>query len=286
MVGVTRNTGGATGRVLLERGVPLRAIVRDPARAAPWISRGAGAAVADLADADSLARAFEGVRAAYVLNPPAYAMPDIFARAERLAESIREAARRAGLPRLVVLSSIGAHLPSDSGNIRTNSIFERILGDLPASVVFLRPAYFMENWAWVAAAAAQRGVLPSFLSPPERAIPMVSAADVGRAAADAMLGGEEGHVCREITGPRDCSPDDAAAAFAKALGRPVTAAAVPESDWPADLAKSHFSPTTIASWVELFRGFNSARIGFERPEAASRGRVSIEEAIAAVLREK
>jgi hypothetical protein len=61
---------------------------------------------------------------------------------------------------------------------------------------------------------------------------------------------------------------------------------VPEAEWPGVLAASGFSPTTIASWVELFRGFNSGWIDFEHPERVSRGRVKIEEAAAAIVRGK
>jgi uncharacterized protein YbjT (DUF2867 family) len=285
VVGVTGNTGEATARALLARGAPLRAVVRDPSKAAAWASRGAEIAVADLADTDSLSRAFAGAESAYVLNPPAYTAPDLFATAEALAASILEAVRKSGIERLVVLSSIGAHLPSGSGNIRTNRAFERILGVLDRRVTFLRPAYFMENWAWVAAAAANEGVLPSFLAPPDRAIPMASTADIGRVAAGAMLDGGNGARVIELAGPRHCSPDDAAAAFTKELGRPVKALPVPREQWPAVLEGMRFSARTIESWLELFDGFNSGWIAFERPGAAVlRGSVSLEEAIGAVVR--
>lgn len=282
VVGVGGNTGSATARALLARGARLRVVVRDPARGAAWAAH--EVAVADLADATSLARAFDGVASAYVLNPPAYTAPDLFARAEELATAILESARRARLPRLVVLSSIGAHLPSGNGNIGTNRIFERVLTPLGAGVVFLRPATFMENWAWVAQAAAAQGVLPSFLAPPDRALPMVSVTDVGEIAAAAMLDAGAGARTVEIAGPRDCSPDDAAAAFARALGRPVRVAVVPEAEWPAALRAWGFTPRTIESWVELFRAFNSGLVDFERAQPAATGAVTIEEAVGRIVR--
>jgi len=280
--GVSGNTGGATARALLGQGAMLRVVVRDPAKGEPWAARGAQVAVADLGDPEALARAFEGVQAAYVLNPPAYAAPDFFAHAEALAASIAQAARRARLPRLAVLSSMGAHLEAGSGNILTNHLFERTLASLDCPVVFLRPAYFMENWAWVAPVAAQAGVLPSFLLPTGRAIPMVSAPDIGALAARAMQDASlEGVV--ELQGPRDYSPIDAAQAFSKALGRPVQAVPVAEAEWASNLEKSGFSPRTIAAWSEMFRGFNSGAIGFERRGGEPlRGAVTIEEAARAI----
>ena len=283
VVGASGNTGGATARALLSAGAAVRAVVRDAARALALKAMGAEVAVADLDDAASLARAFEGARGAYVLNPPAYADRDLFARARSLAGNIAEAVRRSGLPRLVVLSSMGAHLESGSGNIGTNRIFERALGELACETVFLRPAYFMENWAWVAPVAAQAGVLPSFLLPTDRPIPMVAAADIGALAArslrDASLSG-----VIQLEGPRTFSADDAARAFSAALGRPVAAVPVPEEEWGPNLEKSGFTPRTIAAWVEMFRGFNSGAIGFEtRGTPPARGTVSLEEAVHAIV---
>jgi uncharacterized protein YbjT (DUF2867 family) len=285
VVGVSGQTGGATARALLARGARVRAVVRDPARGQPWAARGAEVAVADLGDAASLAAAFAGADAAYVLNPPAYTMPDLFVRAEELARNILAAVRRSRVEHLVVLSSVGAHLPSGTGNIRTNRTFEQVLGALGGAVTFLRPAYFMENWAWVAPAAAGQGVLPSFLSPAGRAIPMASVADIGEVAAEAMLGLRAECRVVEIEGPRASSPEDAAAAFTEALGRPVSVAVVPEAEWPAALGGWRFSPRTIRSWVELFQAFNSGRIDFERKGSAPvTGRVPLRDAIGAVVR--
>jgi uncharacterized protein YbjT (DUF2867 family) len=281
--GITGNVGGAAARSLLGRGEGVRAVVRDPAKGGPWASRGADVAVADLADATALASAFEGVTAAFVLNPPAYQDPDLIARAGELASAIRTAAREAGLRRLVVLSSIGAHIATGTGNVATNRIFEEELADAAPSVVFIRPAYFMQNWAWVAEAASNAGILPSFLAPADRAIPMVSTADVGQAVADELRGNSPGRSDVEIEGPAAVSPDDVVSAFSRALGRSVAAVVVPESDWRAQLAASQFSPRTIEAWVELFRAFNSGWIRFQRPAGTRRGRTSIGEAVAAIV---
>jgi len=283
IAGISGNVGGAAARALLDRGERIRAVVRDPAKGGAWASRGADVAVADLADATGLGTAFEGVTAAFVLNPPAYQDPDFIARARELASAIRTAAREAGLRRLVVLSSIGAHIPTGIGNVATNRIFEEELAGAAPSVVFIRPAYFMQNWAWVAEAVSNAGILPSFLAPADRAIPMVSTADVGQAVADELRANSAGRSVVEIEGPAPVSPDDVVSAFSRALGRSVAAVVVPESDWRAQLAASQFSPRTIEAWVELFQAFNSGWIRFERPADTRRGRTSIGDAVAAIV---
>jgi uncharacterized protein YbjT (DUF2867 family) len=285
VAGVSGNTGRAVAREILGRGLPMRAIVRDPAKGEPWAAQGAEVAVADLADPAALARAFRGAKCAYVLNPPAYTAEDLFSRAEEIAESIARAVDESGLERLIVLSSIGAHLSSGNGIIRTNSLFEKRLGSLRTAVTFLRPAYFMENWAWVAEPASRDGILPSFLAPADRAIPMVAAVDVGRVVADVMMEPGVSAGVIELEGPGSFSPNDAAEAFSRALGRNVEAVPIPESRWPETLASSGFSPRTIEAWTELFRAFNAGRIDFEGNVSARRhGRVTLAEAVAEFVR--
>lgn len=283
VTGITGNTGSVVASTLLDRGASVRAVVRDPAKAEGWARRGVELVQGDLADAESLGRAFEGAEAAYVLNPPAYALPDLFAHAETIAGAIRDAVEASGLRRLVVLSSFGAHQPSGTGIIQTNRTFEQRLGTLDTSLTFVRPTYFMQNWGAVAPAAAKDGVLPSFLSPLDRATAMTSTADVGRVAAEAMLAGEGAPRILELTGPATYSPNDAAAAFGAVLGRPVQAVPLPEAQWAGVLGQFGFADRTIAAWTEMFGGFNAGTITLEGVGEPIRGDVTLEQAVAGLL---
>lgn len=112
---------------------------------------------------------------------------------------------------------------------------------------------------------------------------MVSTDDVGEAVAGELTGTNSLPTSVvEVEGPAAVSAEDAASAFARVLGRAVTAVAVPESDWPARLAGSQFSLRTIEAWMELFRGFNSGLIGFEHPAETRRGRTSLDAAVAGI----
>ena len=48
VTGVTGKVGGAVARALRDTGLPIRAVVRDAAKGAPWAVRGCNVAVADL----------------------------------------------------------------------------------------------------------------------------------------------------------------------------------------------------------------------------------------------
>lgn len=286
VAGVSGRTGAAAARTLIAAGERIRVIVRDAAKGEAWSAQGAEVAVANLADVEALTGALSGVRGVYLLNPPGYTLEDPFARAAAVADAIAEAAIAARLPKFVILSSEGADKPNGTGLIATNRTLEQRLGRIGLPATFLRACYFMENWAAVAGVAAAQGVLPSFLAPLDRAIPMVATADIGRVAAEALREDWTGIRTIELEGPAACSPEDVAAAFARALGRPVQAIAVPESGWAEALSHSGFSPRAIAGFVEMSRGVNSGHVGFTAGAGVEhrRGRVPIDTVAAALAK--
>lgn len=284
VAGATGRTGGVVAATLLERGATVRVIVRDPLRGRPWSARGAEVAVCALDDTMGLMTAFSEARGAFVLNPADWAADDPFVDARVIAETVRTAVIGSGLPRLVVLSSIGAHLLHGSGIFRTNHEFEICIRGVPADVTTLRSACFMEDWGEVAALAGAQGLLPSFLAPLERAMPMVSIEDVGRVAAGLLADGIPGRRTIELEGPEPVSPQDVAEAFARALRRPVRAAEILEANWRAVLEGLRASRRTIEALVETFRGFNAARIAFEGGSVPLvRGAVSLDDAVSALV---
>lgn len=281
--GATGQTGSVVAATLLENGLPVRVVLHANKAAATWQVRGAEVTLADVTDEEAVRRALAGATAAYLMNPPAYTVTDMFAQAEKVGHCYREAVTRAGAKKLVVLSSVGAQHRHGTGNIRTTSILENIFRVLEIPVTFLRAAWFMENWSGVASVAAHQGVLPSFLTPLERRIPMVAAEDIGRTAAEIMLEEWKGKRIIELHGPEDYSPQDVATAFAAVLGRPVRAAPVPESEWPPTLSRFGFSSEVVQDWCEMMRGFNAGHIVFEGQGIETRkGQITIAHAVRAI----
>ncbi|KEZ03461.1 epimerase [Burkholderia sp. MSh2] len=287
VTGVTGRTGAVAAQALIDAGVPVRVVVRDAAKAAGWAAQGAQVAVADLADAAALTHAFAGARGAYLVKPPNYALENLFEHADATARAVAEAARAAGLPKIVLLSSVGADRAGGTGVIATNRTAEQRLAELGVPVVFLRAAYFMENWARVVGPARAQGVLPSLLAPVERAIPMVATEDIGRTAASLLLEDWAGIRKIGLAGPAAYSPADIAAILARVLSRPVRALALEPAAWAGVLAMNPFSSTAIDGFIELNHGLNSGHIAFGSDDAIElrQGRVPFErvaEAIASV----
>ena len=277
--GITGNTGGHVARALLERGERVRALVRDPGKAVPWKTRGVELVEGDLGDVDAIARALDGARGAYLLVPPALQHPRPLDHYAQAAASIRAAALRAGLPRLVFLSSVAAHLPSGTGPIEGSHHAERILVGAAPRLTFLRPCFFQENWQAVTDAAVHQGILPTFLADLDAKYPMVATADIGRAAADLLLDPDPAPVV-ELAGPEPYSGRDAADAVAATLGRPVAPVQPPREAWVDILVGSGVGRPYAELIAAMYDGINSGHVTFSGSVPLRHGGATLAETVA------
>ncbi len=285
ITGAFGQTGLAVSQALLDAGQPIRMIVRrDDEQAALWRTKGAEVVVADLGDINQLTQAFQNVQAAYLMNPPAYFVPDLFAQAHLIHANLISAATAARVPYAVALSSVGAQHATGTGNILTTYDFEQQISKFTGRLTILRAANFIENWAWSLHPVMENSLLPSMFKPLGQAFPMVSALDIGRTAASLIVAESQTRRIVELHGPQDYSPSDAALAFSKLLGRPIQAIADNESDWSKVMLDKGFPEMTVKAFVEMFAGFNSGLITFEYTHETRRGRVSLHDALSAILK--
>lgn len=283
VMGISGRVGSVVGHDLLAAGLPLRAVVQDTVKSGRWATLGSDIAVAENGDADALTHAFRDSDAVFVMLPPnADPEPD-FSHARHLIDAIRQALAAARPKRVVCLSSIGADCEAPS-LLTAMRMFEAAMLSVSLPMVVLRPAWLMENFAWDIAPARERGELPTYLQPVDRAIPMVSATDVGHFAARAMQAHSIDERIWEIEGPERYSPDDIAAALARALVRDVRAEAVPRAGWdPLFRAQGMRNPLPR---IQMLDGFNTDGFRFRNDgQHTLRGDVTLFEAIAALVRE-
>jgi uncharacterized protein YbjT (DUF2867 family) len=271
VAGVTGQTGAAVADALLAAGEAVRVIVRRAEAGEAWKARGAAVAVADLGDPAALAEALRGLQGAYLLNPPRYELADPFAEAARIGAAFAQAIVRSQVPRVVVLSSVGAFQFGGTGIIGTTRAIEQALARVDARIVFLRASYFFENWNHVLGAVRGDGALPAFLAPADRRVPMVTVADIA-AAVTAIL--------RDPTWPRqrvvelasfEASPAEVANAFASALGKPVTVVSVPREQWAGVLRGGGMSAEVADAFVAMYDGINAGVVVAEDGTERRRG---------------
>ncbi len=263
VAGITGNVGGAAARRLLDGGHTVRALARDPQKAAAWAREGVDVRRGDLTDADSVAEALDGVAGAFLMIPPIMAPSPGLPETRAVLASYLEALEKAPPPRLVLLSSIGSQQESGLGLITTTHLMEEALGGLPFPTAFVRAAAFYENALGGLGPAASTGVYYSFYQPTDRAVPWIATADIGAEVARLLVEGWEGRKVVELGSP--ASPDDIAYAMGEVLGRPVTAQAIPRERWAATLEGFGLAPGTTGPYEEMMDGVNSGWIAFGVP---------------------
>jgi uncharacterized protein YbjT (DUF2867 family) len=230
-MGITGKVGSATATHLLSRGKKVRALVRDPAKAASWAPQGVELVRGDWDDASAIERALDGVDGAFIMLPAVWAPSPDFKEAKGVIESYVEALTKAPVPRVVALSSMGADRTSGLGMITALSLMEQSFRNLTLPIAYVRAGGFFENFLY-GLHVAKGGVLPVYYNPTSRKTTMVATNDIGAEVA-ALLSGPAWSGQRVIELGSMVSADEIAAQLGEAMHLEVKAFAVPRADWPA-----------------------------------------------------
>jgi uncharacterized protein YbjT (DUF2867 family) len=231
ITGITGKVGGATARHLLAQGKKIRALVRDPAKAASWTDQGVELVDGDWNDAAAIERALEGVDGAFVMLPAVWAPSPDFKEAKGVIANYVVALTEAPPPRVVALSSMGANRTSGLGMITALSLLEQGFRNLTCPIAFVRAGGFFENFLY-GLHVAQGATLPVFYDPTNRKSTMVATDDIGAEIATLLIGPAWlGHRVIELGSM--VSADDVAAQLGEVLNLDVKAVAVPRAGWPA-----------------------------------------------------
>ncbi|MCD0447211.1 NmrA family NAD(P)-binding protein [Glycomyces sp. A-F 0318] len=203
VTGATGRQGGATARALLAAGVPIRALVRDPAtdRAKAVEALGAELVTGDLHDRESVIKAAEGARAVFSVQMPSFTEDGVDFDGE-VAQGVNlvEGAKAAGVPQFVHTSVAGAgqHTAHPrwaegewaveaSFNAKT-AIQDRVRAAGFPRWTLLKPGFFMENLLPSMAYLFPRGIeggIVGVLKPATR-LSLTAVRDIGAAAAAAF----------------------------------------------------------------------------------------------------
>lgn len=204
VTGPTGNTGSALLRLLENRGVAVRAMVRDERAQARLGKTGASVVIGNFDDEDSIRTALDGVESAYLVTPSS---------SEAEAQQIRfaELAAAAGVRHLVKLSQLAANEASPVRFLHYHAAIERRIRELGIGYTFLRPNLYFQGLLGFASTIAKEG---RFFAPiGEARVSAVDVRDIAGVAAAAL--NEPGHIGKTytITGPVAVTPE----AFADTL---------------------------------------------------------------------
>lgn len=280
VIGITGNVGGSTAKALLAAGKNVRALVRDQAKAAQWSKQGVELVEGDLNDIGVLTEAFRGSDGVFVMVPPDFAPAPGFPNTKAIIANLKAALTAAKPKKVVYLSSVGAHRERGLGLITQSHMLEQEMRTLPGANAFIRAAWFLENYQWDVKSAQERGEIDVYLTPVDRAFSMVAANDIGELAAKTLQQEWSGNRILELEGPEKYSPNDAAAAFSKLLGRPIKTNLIERSQWQRLFVQQGTAADRTTARIEMLDGFNSGWIAFEGGEAEHvKGKITIEQVL-------
>ncbi len=231
LIGVTGGTGCNVVKGFFDQGITtLRATTRRVDLERPTLSRLSKAGVelveADLDDLDSLEPAFSGISAVYchaTAGDTAKPDPKEIERAKRVAQ----VAKQANIRHFVYNSAGGSDRPTRVGHIDQKHQVEQVLEQADLPTTMLRACLFMEEfWKPYTRPSILKGTFP-FSVQPDRPLHLITTQDMGRVAAYVIQHRDQ-YIGRAIELAGDVlTPQQMAAAFSKAQGRPVTHKEIP-----------------------------------------------------------
>ncbi|MDB5614312.1 MAG: Oxidoreductase [Devosia sp.] len=215
VTGANGTVGRQVVEQLVQRGADVRALVRDPAKAA--FPAGVDVIQGDLLDVDSLRSAFDGVSTLFLLNAVA---PDEFTQA-LLALNV---ARAAGANKLVYLSVIHSDVYVNVPHFAGKFGVERMIEQMGFEATILRPAYFINNDLTITDLVLNYSVYPMPIG--SKGLAMIDSRDIGEIAALELIRRENSDVALptdriNLVGPDTLTGADVAAIWSDVLARPI-----------------------------------------------------------------
>lgn len=265
ITGGTGTSGTAIVKAVLDRGRPVRALARDPAKAEGVLPGNVEIARGDYSDGESLIAAMDGIERALLLSPPS-------TQTVEMEQAFFNAAKQAGVKHVVKFSAMLAAPDAPDGFCKRHGQSEANLMRSGLAWTMLRPPFFMQNLLGLA------GMIKSgtiYQPAGGGKAGWIDVRDIAAVAASALT--EDGHAGQtyEITGPELVAFSDIAAVFSNALGRTINYVEVPPAaakqsmmqagmpDWMADGVNALFADLRAGRFNRLTDTVRS--VGHKQP---------------------
>jgi uncharacterized protein YbjT (DUF2867 family) len=272
IIGATGKTGHVVAEELLARGEKVRAIAHNADHLKTLKEKGADTFVGSAVDANAMTKAFTGAEAVYVLIPPNFTAPGgMRAYQNEVANVLATAVERAGVKYAVVLSSLGAEHSENTGPVKGLHDLEQRFSKLSGvNVLFLRPAFFMENSLGSIPMIEKTGVLAATWKG-DLPLPMIASHDIGVYAAKRLLARDfTGKSHQDLLGPRNITWKEITHILGEALGKPdITYQQISYEDAINGMVSMGGVPRQAAeSFVELSKAANDGLVKASEPRSA------------------
>jgi uncharacterized protein YbjT (DUF2867 family) len=247
VTGATGNVGSEVAAQLLASGHQLKVFTRDASKVAHWGDR-VEIVTGDFQTPETFTRAAAGARAIFLMNQS----PDQEAFAKLIA-----AAKQAGQPRIVFLSSLAANQP-DLQIGALHKVKEEAIRASGLPATFVRPGGFMSNtYQWIATIQAE-GVVFNALG--DARFAPIAPEDIAAVAVKALVAADHPGDVFELTGGELLSVPEQVEILAKVLGRPIRCVDIPVETLVQNFVRAGIPKTMAAAVGESYEAVRNGRI--------------------------
>ncbi|KAH9593288.1 NAD(P)-binding domain [Trypanosoma melophagium] len=237
----------------------------------------------DLNNEQDIRRAFSGgVKAVFLITPDDF-FDDAWLDKIRLtiqyyASCVRAAVKKGTLYRIVCLSTIGAELLEDAGDLSVSGELEDVIIDAASDrfveVICIRPGYFFSNFRTEISEALTTGVMTTEMLADAR-FPCQAPEDVGKRVGMALVqpfyavsdANCNSNLSRktviQFAFPTPYSVGDMARVLQEITGKYIHLHVLSESEWRPILEASGFPPRRVQSLVEMSNCMVTGRAHFD-----------------------
>jgi uncharacterized protein YbjT (DUF2867 family) len=192
ITGSLGNISRPLATALIAEGQEVTVISSNPEKSAEITQLGAHAAIGSVSDENFLINAFTGADLVYLMVPPDFSASNFRAYIKSVGQHYANAVKAAGVKKVVLLSSIGAHLDQGTGPIAGLHDVEQIFDTLEnLDLLILRPAFFYNNFYANIDLIKHMGIIGSNYGA-DQAIVLVDPKDIAAAAANKIKEGFSG----------------------------------------------------------------------------------------------
>ena len=250
LIGITGASGAVGGRVavrLSNRGLPLRMVVRDPARA-PALP-GAQVAIASYSDRVSMVNAFTGLGTLFLVSAH-----EAIDRLDQHKQAV-EAASEAGVRKIVYLSFLGARPDATFVLARQHHHTEQHIKETGAHFVFLRDALYTD---YVPLLVGSDGVIRGPAGNGKSGF--VTRDDVAEVAAAVLASSGHDGAAFDLTGPESIDLHETADRLGRFIGRPITYHPETEAEAYASRAIYGAPDWEVEGWVTSYMAIGNGEM--------------------------
>jgi uncharacterized protein YbjT (DUF2867 family) len=221
---------------------------------------GAKAAVGSISDANFLTEAFRGADAVYTMMMPAIGASNLIVNIADAGKAYAQAITAAGIPRVVMLSSVGADSPEGTGPVQGVNRVEQTLRALKGvNVTVLRSGFLYVNFLRDIPSIKSRGIFGNNYGGNIQ-LALTHPEDVSTAISNELQAKGHGFEVKYIVSDVSTG-DEIAAIFGQAIGKPeLSWTNIPDEQLKSGMLSVGMSTELVGLIIEMGQGVRAGLI--------------------------